>query len=44
MNGLGYNKDLINNCMKYFWYLIALLVAISIYWILDWHDKHEDGE
>ena len=30
--------------MIYFWTFIAFLVAYSIYWLIDWHDQHEDGE
>lgn len=30
--------------MLYFWTFIAFLVACAIYWLMDWHDKHEDGE
>lgn len=44
MIGLGYTRDSINKYMIYFWTFIAFLCAYSIYWIMDWHDKHEDGE
>lgn len=47
MTGLGcgrITKKSINNVMKYFWILIAIIVCASIYWIMEWHDKHEDGE
>jgi hypothetical protein len=45
MNGLGYEIDLINNNMKYtILIVLGLAVAFSIYWIMDWHDKHPDGE
>jgi hypothetical protein len=27
-----------------FWIMIAIVGTIAIYWIVDWHDKHEDGE
>ena len=30
--------------MIYFWTFIAFLVAVAIYWIMDWHDKFPDGE
>lgn len=27
-----------------FWILIAVVVGLGIWWIMDWHDKHPDGE
>lgn len=31
--------------MKYiFWIIIAFIISWAIYWLMDWHDKHEDGE
>jgi len=27
-----------------FWMFIALVVGWAIWWLMDWHDKHEDGE
>lgn len=44
MTGIGYKVDTINKFMLYFWMFIAILVAGAIYFILYWHDKHEDGE
>lgn len=29
---------------KYFWITIAVIVAFAIYWLMDWHDHHPDGE
>jgi len=30
--------------MKLFWIIIAIIVGLAIWWIMDWHDKHPDGE
>ena len=31
--------------MKYvFWITIGAIVAAAIWWLMDWHDKHPDGE
>jgi hypothetical protein len=30
--------------MFYFLLFIAVIIAASIYFILDWESKHEDGE
>ncbi len=27
-----------------FWILLALIGSIAIWWLIDWHDQHEDGE
>jgi hypothetical protein len=24
--------------------IVGLIVAAGIYWLIDWHDKHPDGE
>lgn len=30
--------------MKVFWTFIAIIVALAIWWLIDWNDKHPDGE
>lgn len=30
--------------MTTFWIIIGLLVAVGIYWLMDWQSHHEDGE
>jgi hypothetical protein len=27
-----------------FWIIIAAVVGFAIWWIMDWQDKHPDGE
>jgi hypothetical protein len=27
-----------------FWIFIGVIGAAACWWILDWHDQHEDGE
>ena len=40
-----YCKRCLNKSMKtFFWLIIAIIVALAIWWIADWHDKHPDGE
>ena len=29
---------------KLFWIFIAVIICAAIYWLMDWHDKHPDGE
>jgi hypothetical protein len=26
------------------WIIITVVFSLLIWWIMDWHDKHEDGE
>lgn len=26
------------------WFILFVIGAAAIYWLMDWHDKHEDGE
>ncbi len=34
----------LNKSMKLFWIIIAVIIGLAIWWIMDWHDKHPDGE
>ena len=27
-----------------FWIIIAVVFGVLIWWLMDWHDQHEDGE
>lgn len=27
-----------------FWLVIAGIFSGAVYWLIDWHDKHPDGE
>jgi hypothetical protein len=48
MNGNGYvnflNVDINNNMNYIVWIILGLIAGFGIYWIMDWHDKHPDGE
>ena len=48
MTGLGYAltlKTSINKVMSYIaWIIGGLIVALVIYWLMDWQSHHEDGE
>lgn len=44
MIGPGLVKGLINKSMSYLaWIIGGGLVAIAIYWLMDWQSQHEDG-
>ena len=45
MIGPGLKKGLINKIMSYLaWIIGGGIVAIAIYWLMDWQSQHEDGE
>lgn len=45
MTGVGLKKGLINKIMNYLaWIIGGAVVAIAIYWLMDWQSQHEDGE
>ena len=45
MIGPGLKTDSINKIMSYVaWIIGGLIVALAIYWLMDWQSQHEDGE
>lgn len=45
MIGLGLKTDSINKTMSYLaWIIGGGIVAVAIYWLMDWQSQHEDGE
>ena len=45
MNGSGYMIDSLNNIMIYiFWLLVLVFAGAAIYLLIDWEQKHPDGD